>query len=140
MCAASSKDILTAYRNLYRQGLRAVQYSLPARITLRDRIRRAFRRGDPADFDQNRVNNTLVFLSAATVVAGVEHHVLRNLLLTWFYEPDQSGTQLGNDIANLLHLSRDPQSINYRTNTYDSFNHTIRMLNESMELCLPTGD
>lgn len=149
MPTRSRTDVVTAYRHLYRHSLRAVQYSSPARHVLKDRIRRAFRRGDPEDFDQARVNNTLEFLSAAAISTSIEHHVVRNLMHTWFYEPDflKEYRRYGKlrlmhrrAAANLFRIYRDIQAIKYRANTYDAFNHTIRMLNESMGMCLPAGD
>lgn len=85
--AVSRQQILRAYRRLYQHGLRAVQYSQPARYILRDRLRRLFRDGDPADFDQSRISNTLMFLRGAALHKGLEHRIVTNLLFVWFHEP-----------------------------------------------------
>ncbi|PHH80417.1 hypothetical protein CDD80_1621 [Ophiocordyceps camponoti-rufipedis] len=75
----SPTDITRAYRSLYRGLLKAVQYATPARHIARDELRLAFRARD-ATLDPVGVKRTLWFLQAATREAGVEHHVLKNLL------------------------------------------------------------
>lgn len=147
MSSTSPKDILTAYRHLYRHGLRAVHYSAPARYTLRDRLRRSFRRGDRTQFDQEKVDRTLLFLTGAALNNGLEHKIVRGLLLTWFYEGSVASklTKLlvrdaKNAGQNADDEERPPHFAQFPTNSYDSFNHTIKMLNESMRLCLPCGD
>jgi hypothetical protein len=80
----SREAIIHAYRHLYRQSLRAVQFSKPARYDLRDRLRLAFRRGSPNDFDAHKVENTLEFLRYATRENGVEHKIVKNLLFVWW--------------------------------------------------------
>jgi hypothetical protein len=36
-----------------------------------------------------------------------------------------------------LTVSSTPEELEMRTTAYDTFNHNIRMLNESMAMCLP---
>lgn len=86
----SKQEIVHAYRHLYRHGLRAVQYSKPARYTLRDRIRRAFRKGLPTDYDPQKVENTIELLQYATKENGMEHKIVKNLLFIWWSQ-DQGG-------------------------------------------------
>jgi len=124
---ASKQDIIKAYRNLYRAGLRAVQYSAPARYTLRDRLRRAFHASSSSDFDQQRILNTLEFLNGAAKTTGIEHHIVRNLLMVWWYEPFQ---------WKIRHNSSDRTEVAFRSRAYDHFYHTLRMLNESMGMCI----
>lgn len=124
---ASKQDIIRAYRNLYRAGLRAVQYSAPARYTLRDRLRRAFRASPASDFDQQRILNTLEFLNGATKTTGIEHHIVKSLLMVWWHEPFQWRAR---------HNSSDKTEVAFRSRAYDHFYHTLRMLNESMEMCI----
>lgn len=120
-------QIVSAYRDLYRAGLRAVQYSSPARYTIRDRLRRAFREAPIQDFEPPRIANTLEFLEGARTYTGLEHHVLRNLLLVWYYEPWQwQERRKAKDI---------PETV-LRMRAYDGFHHTLKMLNESMGMCL----
>jgi hypothetical protein len=123
----SHQEIITAYRNLYRAGLHAVQYSAPARFVLRDRLRRAFRAAPITDFEPHRIANTLEFLRGAAQSTGLEHHVLRNLLHTWYWEPNQWGQRV---------LDTKKGDIVLKLRAYDHFYHIIRMLNESMGLCL----
>jgi hypothetical protein len=82
----ATKPVIHAYRHLYRHGLRAVQFSKPARYTLRDRIRLAFRKGSVADFQPERVANTLEFLQYATRENGLEHKIVKNLLFVWWQQ------------------------------------------------------
>lgn len=79
----SRNEVLHAYRHLYRHGLRAVQFSKPARYTLRDRLRLAFRKGTPADLNIHKISNTIEFLHYATIENGLEHKILKNLLFVW---------------------------------------------------------
>ncbi|KAF1994778.1 DUF1763-domain-containing protein [Amniculicola lignicola CBS 123094] len=124
----SAQEIVYAYRHLYRQGLRAVQFSKPARYTLRDRIRLAFHRGDAANFNAHKISNTLEFLKYATTEAGLEHKVLKNLLFVWYHQDEGVKIRPG---------KLTPAEHEVSTTIYDPLNHTIRMLNESMEMCLP---
>jgi len=104
-----------------------VQYSSPARYTIRDRLRRAFRECPVEDFEPQRVANTLEFLDGARKSNGLEHHVLRNLLMTWYWEPYQWANRRD---------YKDIPDVVARMRAYDGFHHTVRMLNETMGLCL----
>lgn len=82
---AERLDIVQAYRRLYRQALHAVQYSSPARYTIRRQINLAFRNGTTKDFDTRKIDNTIHFLENATKERGLEHHILKNLLhIRWW--------------------------------------------------------
>ncbi|KAF2873411.1 hypothetical protein BDV95DRAFT_604918 [Massariosphaeria phaeospora] len=126
----SSAQVVHAYRHLYRSGLRAVQFSKPARYTLRDRLRLAFRRGTVADFSPHKIANTLEFFGYATRENGLEHKIVKNLLLVWW---DQE--RGGHRKPRAKNLTEEVVEI--RTTAYDTFNYNIRMLNESMGMCLP---
>ena len=80
------QQIVTSYRNLYRHALRAVQYSSPARFTVRALLRNAYRTGKPTDYDDDKINNTITFLQGAATEKGLEHRIVKNLLLTWWWE------------------------------------------------------
>ena len=82
----TAKEIVQSYRQLYRHGLQAVQYSSPARHTLKDRLRRAYRNGTAADFDAEKIENTIQFLSNAAKEKGMEHRIVKNLLHAWWWE------------------------------------------------------
>lgn len=79
----SQPEIITAYRALYKQALRAVQYSKPARYAARDRLRTAFRTRPSSSFDQGQISRTLTFLEGATKAKGTEHKLVKNLLYVW---------------------------------------------------------
>lgn len=86
--------VVHAYRHVLRQSLRAIQFSKPARFTLRDRLRAAFRKGTVSGFDQQKITNTLEFLQYATKQNGLEHKILKNLLLVWWHQ-DRGGRVKG---------------------------------------------
>ncbi|KAI0142362.1 hypothetical protein F4776DRAFT_502790 [Hypoxylon sp. NC0597] len=73
-----------AYRHLYRGLLHAVQFSRPARYIARDQLRRAFRE-QGAKLDPRGIARTLRFLEAATRTRGLEHNILKNLLITAYF-------------------------------------------------------
>lgn len=77
-------EVIHAYRHLYRGLLRAVQFSKPARFIARDQLRTAFRE-KKATLDSRGVSRTLRFLDAAAKARGMEHRVLKNLLLISFH-------------------------------------------------------
>jgi hypothetical protein len=82
----SQQQVIHAYRHLYRHSLRAIHFSKPARYTLRDRLRLAFRRGSASDFEPQKVHNTLEFLQYATRENGLEHKIVKNLLFVWWVQ------------------------------------------------------
>jgi hypothetical protein len=123
----SHHEIITAYRHLYRHGLRAIRYSKPARYILRDRLRRAFRASPVSDFEPQRIANTIEFLRGAEASTGLEHHVLKNLLHFWYWEPHQWAGRS---------KDRHKGDIVLKMRAYDHFYWVLRMLNESMGLCL----
>lgn len=88
--SASSQEILRSYRHLYRHGLRAVQYAAPARYTLKILLENAYRTGNAADYDAQKINNTLTFLEGAAREKGLEHKILKNLLHTWYWEVNRT--------------------------------------------------
>jgi len=84
MPTASPREIIHAYRHLYRGLLRAVRFSKPSRYTARDQLRDAFRKEDPSTFNKVKIENTLEFLKLAGQEAGLEHRLLKNLLrINW---------------------------------------------------------
>ena len=83
---ASSQEIVRSYRHIFRRGLYAVQYAAPARFTLKILLENAYRTGNAADFDAQKINNTLTFLEGAAKEKGLEHKILKNLLHTWYWE------------------------------------------------------
>ncbi|KAJ9498032.1 hypothetical protein H2202_006635 [Exophiala xenobiotica] len=76
----STSEVLRAYRHLYRTGLRAIHYSYPARLELRDILGDCFRSQPSATFSARRIENTLRFLEKAGEYNGTEHKILKNLL------------------------------------------------------------
>ncbi|KAF2682148.1 DUF1763-domain-containing protein [Lentithecium fluviatile CBS 122367] len=126
----SSQQILHAYRALLRSSLHAVQFAKPARYTLASRLRLAFTKNPPSAYNAQKINNTLEFLGYAQRQNGLEHKIVKNLLLLWWKQ--EKG---GFGKPNFRPLSNDEVKI--RTTAYDAFNYNIEMLNESMDMCLP---
>lgn len=80
----ASEQVVHAYRHLYRGLLRAVQFSKPARYVARDQLRVAFR--EPGAVPDTRgIARTIRFLEAAARERGLEHKILKNLLMTQFF-------------------------------------------------------
>lgn len=144
---ASSRQLLHAYRHVYRQSHRAIKFSLPARYPLRKQLRILFRNGDANSFDPTKIENTLTFLRHAEEVSGLEHKILKNLLRVWFWErPFKTQRNKGCaafsalfDIANRLNYRSD-EEISFKYDIYGHMNHCIKILNEDMNTCLPTVD
>jgi hypothetical protein len=87
---ASSRQIVSAYRNLYKAGLKAVRHAQPARFTLRRILTRAFREEPASSFDEHRVRNTIAFLGDAAKYTGVEHKVVKNVLMIRYWRDRES--------------------------------------------------
>ncbi|PWY81777.1 DUF1763-domain-containing protein [Aspergillus heteromorphus CBS 117.55] len=84
--AADPKMVINAYRHLYRQGLKAVNYSTPARHVLQNTLRSSFRSSSLEELNPQRIANTLRFLQRAADVAGLEHKIVRNLMVIKYWE------------------------------------------------------
>ncbi|KAI1136583.1 DUF1763-domain-containing protein [Hypoxylon sp. FL0543] len=127
--------VIHAYRHLYRGLLHAVQFSKPARYIARDQLRRAFRE-ERAKHDPRRIARTLRFLEAAGRTRGLEHSILRNLLLTAYYRYYESLTRW----KIVEHADRQPKKsemeVHMQKTAYKHYDMTIAMLNKSMGLCL----
>ncbi|EAT83929.1 hypothetical protein HBI56_061060 [Parastagonospora nodorum] len=126
----SREAVIHAYRHVLRHSLRAIQFSKPARYTLRDRLRLAFRKGSVTDFEPLKIKNTVEFLHYATRENGIEHRIVKNLLFVWWM-------QAKGGRGKPRHKAPTREELEIKTTAYDTFNHNIRMLNESMGLCLP---
>lgn len=81
----SNKEIIHAYRHLYRAALKAVCYSQPASTVARNQLRGAFRLKD-ATFNERAVRRTIWFLKNAAKDTGIEHKIVKNLLMVKFWK------------------------------------------------------
>jgi hypothetical protein len=86
MSTPSPREIINAYRNLYRGLLHAVQYSKPARYIARDQLRNAFRKEHPSSFNQEKIDRTVEFLGFAAKERGLEHRLVKSLIHTAYWE------------------------------------------------------
>lgn len=136
-------SIPQAYRHLYRAGLRAIRHSTPARHTFLARLRRGFRKSLPQDFDPARVLNTVQFLeNAATPPISMqrrtlEHRVLRSLLHTWYWQDLHTKyPEKGRRMRNKEGTEAGKEELKIRSKAFDGFDHMVKMLNESMGMCI----
>ncbi|KAK2760953.1 hypothetical protein FQN54_002195 [Arachnomyces sp. PD_36] len=123
------KDIVTAYRHLYRGSLQAVRYSSPSRQILLRTLRSSFRSGSPAEYDNRKIQNTLQFLQRAAESAGIEHKIMKNLVMVRFWE------QSPNKSPRLV-VGEGEMGRHIRRTTNKHFEATLHLLNESLGLCL----
>lgn len=143
-------DILLSYRRLYRHGLQAVQYSAPARYNLRDRLRQRYRKGVTTDYDEPKIENTIEFLRGAAQERGLEHQIVKQLVHVWWgeaFNKKQAIRFVPNTLSHPFGLlvfrtynnrkGNDPAMERYARNTaLEQFHFTLRMLNNTMGLCL----
>lgn len=78
-------EVIHAYRHLYRAGLRAVQYSQPASTGVRSMLRRAFRAKNAPPLNDRAVKRTIWFLKNAASELGIEHKVVKNMIMVNFF-------------------------------------------------------
>ncbi|KAI1388720.1 DUF1763-domain-containing protein [Hypoxylon trugodes] len=128
----SKLEIIHAYRHLYRGLLHAVQFSKPARYVAQDRLRTAFR-AQQFEFDPRKIARTLRFLEAAARTRGLEHNILKNLLITASLRrgPSRSWKPIKE--------SDKPTKLfekHIKKSAYVHYETTVAMLNASMGLCL----
>ncbi|OAA68791.1 mitochondrial carrier protein [Niveomyces insectorum RCEF 264] len=155
----SNAELVQAFRRLYRSALRAVQYSKPARYVVRDQLRAAFRGqhspltaspkhrpagggggGDPhtgraAVFDPEAVRRTVWFLNAAAASRGLEHRIVRNLVLTAYWRRRRAAL-LQPTWSNVVARKKEKPVDEIEERAYDHYDLTIQRLNETMGLCL----
>ncbi|KAI1107375.1 DUF1763-domain-containing protein [Jackrogersella minutella] len=128
--------IIHAYRHLYRGLLHAVQFSAPARYIARERLRGAFRK-EQATFDPRSVARTVKFLGAAARNRGLEHSILKNLLLTNYYRyyGKKAPWKVVEMEANRTRKEKEVKT-HVEGTAYKHYDMTIAMLNKTMGLCL----
>ncbi|KAF6227733.1 hypothetical protein HO173_012063 [Letharia columbiana] len=110
----------------------AVQYAAPARHTLRILLDNAYRTGNAADFDAQKITNTVTFLEGAAREKGLEHRVLKSLLHTWFWSVNSGKYRKSLSLKTANTRTEQSQA------AIQHFEITLKMLNESMGMCLPT--
>ncbi|OGE47851.1 hypothetical protein PENARI_c035G07293 [Penicillium arizonense] len=124
------RAVVHAYRHLYRQGLKAIQYSTPGRYMVLKTLRKSYR--SPSEqFDPAKIAKTLQFLERATEVAGMEHKILRNILMARYWEQDHLTKDSRLRSLGLGHVENQ-----LRTSASDHLNLTLDRLNESLGTCL----
>ncbi|KAE8379462.1 hypothetical protein BDV26DRAFT_259511, partial [Aspergillus bertholletiae] len=126
------RAVIQAYRHLYRQGLRVINYSTPSRHVLLRTLRSSFRSSSRHDFDPQRIANTLRFLQRAADAVGVEHKIVKNLMMVRYWEQPQ----VRKDLRLLKGLGIDQKESSLRRDASEQFNLTLMLLNESLGICL----
>ncbi|KAI0878485.1 DUF1763-domain-containing protein [Hypoxylon argillaceum] len=128
--------VIHAYRHLYRGLLHAVQFSKPARYTALTQLRRAFREKG-AKYDARGIPRTIRFLAAAARERGLEHRVLKNLIMiAWHREDDAQKNWRSFQIEQRQNLTKKELEEHVQATVYKHYDMTIAMLNKSMGLCL----
>lgn len=90
MEAGPRYKIISAYRHLYRNALKAVMHSQPGSSVVRDLLRTSFRDKNKAQqLDPRAVSRTGYFLHKAATENGIEHKILKNLLLCKYWKDQQ---------------------------------------------------
>ncbi|KAH8678075.1 hypothetical protein BX600DRAFT_431379 [Xylariales sp. PMI_506] len=129
-------EVVHAYRNLYRHGLRAVQFSKPARYVLRDKLRVGFREKG-AKLEPVRIARTVQFLGSATKSSGLEHKVLKNLLMIHHLNTKEKARSWRLVERERDHSKDNGESLREAEATaLKLYKTTVAMLNKSMGLCL----
>lgn len=83
--ATKRQGIIAAYRDILRRSYKAVAYAQPARTVVRNLLRTKFR--DPnGHMDSSRLRRTGWFLHNAATENGLEHRIVKNLLLVKFWK------------------------------------------------------
>ncbi|KAE8348404.1 hypothetical protein BDV28DRAFT_143568 [Aspergillus coremiiformis] len=126
------RAIVQAYRHLYQQGLKVVNYSTPSRHVLLRTLRSSFRSSSHNDFDPQRIANTLRFLQRAADITGLEHKIVKNLMIVRYWEQPQGRK----DLRLLKGLGIDQRESSLRRDANEQFNLTLMLLNESLGTCL----
>ncbi|RAL13587.1 DUF1763-domain-containing protein [Aspergillus homomorphus CBS 101889] len=124
--------VVDAYRQLYRHGLKAVNYSTPARYVLRNTLRSSFRSSPPTNLDLQRVANTVQFLQRAAEFAGIEHKILKNMLIMKYWQTPY----IGRDLRPIRGMKMDPADPKIKEDANQQFKLTLKLLNESLGTCL----
>ncbi|TQN75133.1 UPF0593 mitochondrial protein [Colletotrichum shisoi] len=127
---------IRAYRHLYRELLRAVQFAAPYKYVVRDQLRAAFRAKD-ACWDQEEYKRTLWFLQAAAREAGLEHKILKNLV---HVAHQRQKTQPWKIISRKVEETKGPDlhkaGQEITSVAFDHYDMTIAMLNKTMGIRL----
>jgi len=82
----SAATLRLAYRALLKASLAAVQYTVPERYVVRDKLRTAFRFTPVSHYSPRRIHNTLEFLWTAAEKRGLEHKIVKHLCRVHYYQ------------------------------------------------------
>ncbi|OHF00376.1 hypothetical protein CORC01_04357 [Colletotrichum orchidophilum] len=128
--------IVHAYRHLYRELLRAVQFATPYRFIVRDQLRAAFREKG-AVWDPEVSKRTLWFIHAARKETGLEHKVLKNLIRVAHerqkLDPWKVSFRKDQDAQNKEVIQ---EAKNMKSTVFNHYDMTVTMLNKSMGIRL----
>ncbi|KAF4877062.1 hypothetical protein CGCSCA1_v003449 [Colletotrichum siamense] len=139
MASAQNANARLWYRILYRNALRAVQFSAPARYVVRDQLRAAFREKD-GELNHQVCQRTNWFLQNAAQDRGLEHKILKNLINVACerYKKKQWKANYQKD-KDRKHKPMVQATEEFTTTFYHHFDITLAMLNKSMGLALRCG-
>ncbi|KAL5363063.1 hypothetical protein BJX96DRAFT_155112 [Aspergillus floccosus] len=129
---ADKQAVIRAYRHLYRAGLKVINYSSPSRHVLLRTLRSSFQDSSSRDFNPRKIANTLQFLHRAADVAGMEHKIVKNLMMVRYWEQPH----LRKDLRILKGIGVNQRQSSLRKDANEQFNLTLMLLNESLGTCL----
>ncbi|RAH66205.1 DUF1763-domain-containing protein [Aspergillus aculeatinus CBS 121060] len=127
-----SQAVVDTYRQLYRHGLKAVNHSTPARYVLLHTLRSSFRSSPPESLDQKRVANTIQFLQRAAEAAGLEHKIVKNMMIMKYWQ----NPQIRRELRTIKGLGVEPHDPKLKEDAWQQYNLTLKLLNESLGTCL----
>ncbi|GKT49395.1 uncharacterized protein ColSpa_09576 [Colletotrichum spaethianum] len=138
MSSMSRIEQIHAYRRLYRELLRAVQFAAPYKYVVRDQLRAAFREKE-ASWDKDIYKRTLWFLQAAAREAGFEHKILKNLIRVAHErqktEPWKISYRRAADMKEKK-LSSYEEGKEITSTAFNHYDMTVAMLNKTMGIRL----
>lgn len=142
----TGQAVIHAYRQLYRNALRATHRSYPAKHVIRETIRTAFRTEPAYNFSLQRVKNTENFLKRAEKDTGIEHRILKNLLHVRYWQHHaKRDNRLYVETKILPRWKTDdlfrinqqnPMASQIRKENWAQYDATLTMFNDSLHLCL----
>ncbi|KAK1988266.1 hypothetical protein LZ30DRAFT_50247 [Colletotrichum cereale] len=125
-----------AYRHLYRELLRAVQFASPYRYVVRNQLRAAFREKE-ASWDKEEYKRTMWFLQAAAREAGLEHKILKNLIRVAHERQKLAPWRLSYRKAEEMNGKKLYEEGKQITSTaFKHYDMTVAMLNKTMGIRL----
>ncbi|KAJ0164010.1 hypothetical protein CTA2_1938 [Colletotrichum tanaceti] len=132
----SRLDKIHAYRHIYRELLRAVQFAAPYKYVVRDQLRTAFREKG-AYWNKEEYKRTFWFLQAAAREAGFEHKILKNLIYVAHERQKTEPWKIrSHRVETTKKTDRHVAGQEITSAAYDHYDMTVAMMNKTMGIRL----